>query len=99
MAVGVLINLPGITQEQYEQVTAKMFGQYPMKADQAPDGLHVHSAGPSEDGWYAYDIWESPEHFQRFGEEKVGPAMAEVVGAGGPPQPQFYPIHGFVIAH
>jgi hypothetical protein len=38
MAVGVLINLPGITQEQYEEVTAKIFGQYPMQRDQAPKG-------------------------------------------------------------
>jgi len=99
MAVGVLLNLSGVTQEQYEQVNEKLFGQYPMPADKAPDGCVMHSAGPSEDGWYVYDIWESPEQFQRFGEEQVGPAMAEVLGGGGPPpQPQFFPIHNFVIA-
>jgi hypothetical protein len=99
MAVGMLLNLPGVTQEQYEQVTEKIFGQYPMRADQAPDGLRMHSAGTGEDGWYVYDIWDSPEHFQRFAEQHVGPAMAEVVGEGGPPpQPQFFPVHGFVFA-
>ena len=99
MTVGVLLNLPGITQEQYEQVNTKMFWQFPMKPDQAPDGCLMHSAGPMPNGWYVYDIWESPEHFQRFGEEQVGPAMAEVVGGGGPPpQPEFFPIHNVVFS-
>jgi hypothetical protein len=98
MAVGILINMPGVTQEQYEQVTTKLFGQYPMRSEDAPDGLLMHSAGPTQDGWYVYDLWESPEQFQRFGEERVGPAMAEVVGAGGPPQPEIYPVHGYLFA-
>lgn len=98
MAVGVLLNMPGITQDQYEQVTAKIFGQYPMRADQTPDGCLMHSAGPMPGGWYVYDVWESPEHFGRFGESQVGPAMAEVVGPGDPPQPEFFPIHNYVTA-
>jgi hypothetical protein len=99
MAVGVLVSLPNVTQEQYEQVTAKMFGHYPMEPSESPDGLIVHTAGPVPDGWYVYDIWESPQHFQRFGEERVGPAMQEVMGAGGPgPEPQFFEITGLVVA-
>jgi hypothetical protein len=88
-----------MTQEQYEQVSAAIFGQYPWKPEQAPEGLILHSAGPMEGGWYAYDIWESPEQFQRFVEAHVGPAMEQVLGAGGPgPEPQFYEIHGYVQA-
>ena len=47
MAVGVLLNLPGITQEQYEEVNTKLFGQFPMKPDQAPDGclMDMNPAG------------------------------------------------------
>jgi hypothetical protein len=50
-------------------------------------------AGPGDQGWYVYDIWESPEHFQRFAQEKLGPAI-EAAGAGGgaQPEPQFFPI-------
>ena len=99
MAIGVLISLPGIKQQQYEQVTAKIFGQYPMDPGQSPDGLIVHSAGPTPDGWYVYDIWESTEQFQRFGEERVSPAMQEVMGAGTEgPQPQFFEITALVVA-
>jgi hypothetical protein len=98
MAVGVLLSVPGVTQEQYEQMNVKLFGQYPMRVDQTPDGCLMHSAGAMPGGWYVYDIWESPEQFQRFAEEQIGPTMAEVVGPGDPPKPEFFPIHNLVFA-
>jgi hypothetical protein len=53
----------------------------------------VHTAGQGDQGWYIYDIWESRQHFDRFIETKLGPAMRELVGEGGPrPEPQFFPI-------
>ena len=97
MPVGMLQTLQGVTKEQYDQVNEKMFGQSPPPADKAPDGLIVHSAGPTQGGWYIYDIWESPEHFQRFATEKLGPAMAATgAGGGAQPQPQFFPIETLV---
>jgi hypothetical protein len=86
-----------VTEASYKQLTEAMFGSYPMRQDQSPEGLLVHTAGPGDQGWYIYDIWESPEHFQRFAEEKLRPAM-ESTGAGGgaQPQPQFYPIETLV---
>ena len=93
MAVGVLVMLPGIKQEMYESVNEKMWGSPKMNPSQTPDGLIIHSAGPHQDGWYIYDIWESKEQFERFGQDKVGPAVREVTGSemGGPP-PQFFEI-------
>ena len=93
MAVGMLLAGEGVSEESYRQLTEAMFGNYPMRDDQSPEGLLVHTAGPGAQGWYVYDIWESPEHFQRFAEEKLGPAM-EATGAGGgaQPEPQFFPI-------
>ena len=96
MAVGVLLNLPGITQEQYEQVNTKMFGQFPMKPDQAPDGCLMHSAGPMPNGWYVYDIWESPDTFQRFGTDRIAPAVEAVTGSGLERQPQFFEVESLV---
>lgn len=52
-----------------------------MREQEAPDGCLIHSAGQSEHGWYIYDIWESQEHFQRFVEEKLRPAMESLQGA------------------
>jgi hypothetical protein len=98
MAVGVLIMMPGVTQEQYEKVNEKMFGQHPMNPSDAPAGLIVHSAGPSPEGWYVYDIWESQADFQRFGQERVAPAVQEVMGTEMNQQPQFFEIANLVLA-
>src|SRR2546423_11143092 len=91
MAVGMLLGGEGVTRELYEQLTQKMFGNHPMRPDQAPEGLIIHTAGPSEQGWYVYDVWESKEAFQRFAEEKLGPAGQGVTGgeSAGPGAPCF----------
>lgn len=93
MAVGMLLSGEGVTEDMYRQATEKMFGTYPMPEEDSPEGLLLHTAGQSAQGWYIYDVWESPEHFQRFVEGRLGPALQEVVGEGGPqPEPQFFPI-------
>jgi hypothetical protein len=101
MAVGMLQNLQGVTKDQYDQVNMKMFGQSPPPTDQLPDGLIVHSAGPSEGGWYIYDIWKSREAFQRFMDEQLSPAVREAFGDMPPPpgsEPQFFEIESFAVA-
>jgi hypothetical protein len=101
VAVGMLLAGEGVTGESYRQLTEKMFGSYPMRADQAPEGLIIHSAGESEQGWYVYDIWESKQHFQRFVDEKLGPALKGLSpgeSGGSQPQPQFFPIDTLVRA-
>ena len=93
MAVGMLLSGEGVTKDSYAQLTEAMYGNYPMRDDQSPDGLIIHSAGESEQGWYIYDLWESKEKFQRFIEEKLGPAMASLgTGESGQPTPMFFPI-------
>jgi hypothetical protein len=93
MAVGMLLTGELVTRDSYRQITEKMFGSYPMTQSAAPEGLILHTAGESEQGWYVYDVWESPEHFQRFAEGKLGPAIHELMGeVANPPQPQFFPI-------
>ncbi|HLX18818.1 MAG TPA: hypothetical protein VKR23_01590, partial [Gaiellaceae bacterium] len=97
MAVGMLLAGEGMTRDAYVALTEKMFGGYPMRADQSPDGLIVHTAGESPMGFYIYDIWESKEHFQRFMDSMVGPAMEEIGGEGGV-EPAFYEIETLVEA-
>lgn len=96
MPVGVLSMVP--SEEMYRQVTEKVFGKYPSDASDAPEGMIVHSAGPAEQGWYVYDIWESKEAFQRFVDGKLGPAIREVSGedAMSGPGPQFFEIESLV---
>jgi heme-degrading monooxygenase HmoA len=94
MAVGVLSAAPEFTKQVYDDVTEKMFGHSPMRDDETPEGLIVHSAGQGEQGYYVYDIWESREAFERFFEDRLGPAIEAVMG--GPPPgggaPQYFPI-------
>jgi hypothetical protein len=98
MAVGMLLAGEGFTRDMYVQLTEKMFGEYPMRADQAPEGCIIHTAGQSEQGWYVYDVWESKEHFQRFATDLIGPALHEITGAegGAGPEPQFFEIEMLV---
>jgi hypothetical protein len=94
MAVGMLLAGEGVTEESYRQLTEKMFGSYPMPEEVAPEGCLIHTAGQGDQGWYIYDVWESPDHFQRFVETKLRPAIEALAvdGGGSPPTPQFFPI-------
>lgn len=95
MAVGMLIAGEGVTRETYAALTEAMFGNFPMRKDQSPEGLIVHTAGESPQGFYVYDLWESKEHFQRFAESKLGPA-AQQLGSDGSVSPVFYDIEVIV---
>jgi hypothetical protein len=94
MAVGMLIAGEGVTRDLYVQMTEQMFGSYPMKSDDSPDGLIIHTAGESPMGFYVYDIWESKEKFMAFAEGSIIPAAQ---AAGGPEiHPVFYEIETIV---
>jgi hypothetical protein len=83
MAVAIVMDFPGGTRQQYDQVVARMHlgGLLP------PGAIH-HTAGPTDDGWRIVDVWESREQFERFAGERIGPLTAD---AGmGPP-------HSFVV--
>jgi hypothetical protein len=97
MAVGMLLSGDGVTEDSYRQLTEAMFGNHPMREDQAPDGLLLHTAGQSEQGWYIYDVWDSQDKFQRFVAEKLGRAIESTgAGDGASPQPLFFPIETLV---
>ena len=62
---------------------------------ESPDGLIFHASGPIDGGWGALDFWESREQFDRFGAERIGPAMAAIGGAGAPEVHEF-PVYEYV---
>jgi hypothetical protein len=94
MAIGVLHEIPGGTQEQYEEVGRRLTDGRGLDslADWPVEGILAHSAGPTDDGWLVVDVWESEEAFRAFGEVLV-PILQEV-GLGG--QPQVFELHSFV---
>jgi hypothetical protein len=74
----VLVQDVASTWEQYERVTAPT-------VEPAPQGLILHAAGPTEDGFRVVHVWESREAWERFSQERLGPAVAAL---GGPARPE-----------
>jgi hypothetical protein len=100
MAIGMLQSWEGFTKEMYDGITEQMFGHKPMREEDSPDGLIVHSAGPSPGGWYVYDIWESREAFDGFMDAQLMPAVRELMGDQQPPEdarPQFFEVEVLVV--
>jgi|ERR1051325_355425 len=91
MAVGVLMHAPEMNADLYD----KVLDELGWKDQPLPDGFISHHAGPHPDGGFVvFDVWESPDDFGRFAQDRLMPAMARAVG-GAPPElePKFVPIH------
>ncbi len=88
MAIGVVMEFPGVTRQQYEALghTLALAG--------LPKGAMTHLCGPTADGgWRIIDVWESEEAFEEFVTEQLIPKAK----AMGFPQPSmrevFEPFH------
>jgi len=92
MAVGIQMDFPGATLEQYDQVVKKM--GFTPGGSGAPGGL-FHWVTKTDDGFRVTDVWESREQFDRFSKEKITPYAAEV---GFPSQPRvtFFEVHNYL---
>lgn len=89
MAIGLRMKIEGGTAEMYDGLDGGMN----IDAD-PPEGLIFHAAGPIEGGWGILDFWESREDFDRFQENRLGPAMAEMGDLpAGPPDIVEFPVH------
>ena len=94
MAVGMLQELQGVTLDRYQQISETMGVE-----QNPPDGLIVHTAGEVEGGMRVFDIWESREAIDRFTEERLMPAVQQVMGEGeGPPprEPEIYDLNNII---
>lgn len=93
MAIGLRIKFADGTQDQYEAVNSQMGVE-----EDPPEGLVFHAAGPIEEGWGVIDFWESREHFDRFLEQRLGPAIQELGDRApqGPPDIKEFPVHNVI---
>jgi hypothetical protein len=95
MPVAVTQQSEQITQETYDAVNAKAGVE-----EDPPEGLIVHSAGqPDEGGFRIFDVWESREAYERFREERLVPALREVMGEeamGQAPRSEVYELHSVI---
>jgi hypothetical protein len=70
--------------------------------DDPPDGLIAHVLTETPDGCHVVDIWDSGEHFQRFRDARLLPAMGKVMAAqgiaapDGPLEPEITPAYDLV---
>jgi hypothetical protein len=91
MAIGLRIKLPGITQEQFDQVH-----------DQAnpdrtpPKGLLFHASGPIDAGWGIIDFWESRADFDAFAPRITDAIAAAGIERQGPPDIKELPVHEMI---
>ena len=73
MAALMQMHWKGVTREQYDAVCERI------DFDAAgARGLIAHVAAVGDDGLHVTDVWDSPEQFQRFAEDTIMPAAAEV---------------------
>ena len=87
MAVALLLEFPGATQEQFDQIAEKI-------GNMSPPGLLYHVEGPIEGGWRVVDVWESQEAVGKFFQETLGYVLQEAGIAML--QPQFWPAQRII---
>jgi len=87
MAIGLIFEVPGVTQEQYDAVSQQMDAGGPM------EGCLMHVAGPMEGGWRVIEVWASQEAADTFFRERLQTVLGQV---GIPPiEPKVFPVHNF----
>jgi hypothetical protein len=97
MPVVLIHHGPSLTREKYEEIVRRLTGgksRMESASDWPVDGLLVHAAGDSPQGFRVVDVWESEDACKRFG-EALGPILQEV---GVEDQPEIYQAHTFVSA-
>jgi hypothetical protein len=94
-AILAVHQVPSLTQERYEEVVRRLTdgkGRLESPSDLPFDGLLVHVAAQTENGFLIVDVFESEEAFARFGE--VMGTIPRDVGIEEPPKA--YPAHTFI---
>ncbi|MDQ3654339.1 MAG: hypothetical protein M3457_04575 [Chloroflexota bacterium] len=71
MAVGLLFDGVGVSQDQYYQVLNEVTNN----GAEPPAGGLTHVAGPTESGFCVIETWESREALEAFYEAKLRPAL------------------------
>jgi hypothetical protein len=93
MAIIRIVRPPMLTAELYDAVNEKAGVE-----ESPPEGLLMHTAGEVDGQFQIVDVWESEEAADRFGSERLGPAVESVMGGApaGPPPSTVYELHRVV---
>ena len=91
MAVVMLMEWPGITQQQYEATMKEL-----QLDSNPPKGGLFHVAWPTQGGWRVVDVWESAEAFQAFSKDRIMPAVQKM-GITTQPKVEIHPAHNVYV--
>jgi hypothetical protein len=87
--VVMMLELPGVTTDQYDQLNELMGIR---SVEDEPEGLISHVCAVVDGGLFICDVWRSQEEFEEFAGSQVGPAMQQLGATPGPP-PRFAQLH------
>jgi hypothetical protein len=73
MAICLIVENPGQSQEQAEQVLAHVRSTGPVP----PEGTRLMLAGPADPGYRVISVWDSQEARDRFFADRLTPAYKE----------------------
>ena len=92
MAMAFVVEIPGVTAEEYEKVARKV------NEAGSPASCVFHGGGPCEGGVRLLEVWESPEAAEAFyASELLRDATSSAGGGAGREQPRVvmsWPVHG-----
>ncbi len=90
MALGFYFSPESFTVEQYNEAIRRLEAA----GAGAPPGRSYHCALAGEKGLHVFDVWDSQESFDKFGETLM-PIMAEL--GADPGEPRVVEIHNIII--
>jgi len=77
MSVAYYAEVPNVTPAQAQQVSDEVNRRLGAP-NTPPEGGRFHADGPTNDGgWWQFDLWESEEHFTRFYDAILMPAVTQ----------------------
>ena len=91
MAVVLEVVFPGLTKESYDKLKHKVGW-----VDSPPVGGISHLVWWEGDDCHGVDVWESEHAWESFGQERMGPAAAEL-GISMVATPVFHEPHEILI--
>jgi hypothetical protein len=88
MAYACFYDVPG-NEAMYERVKTAI-------GEDRPEGLVLHLVVQSDIGLRHFGVWESKQQWERFQQERVAPAVRQVLAAAGvaepPPPPAIHEL-------
>jgi hypothetical protein len=90
MALGFYFAPRSFSKEQYDEVISRLDAT----GAGSPPGRSYHCAFVAGGGVHVFDVWDSQESFEKFGETLV-PIMADV--GSDPGEPQVAEVHNIII--